>query len=132
MAGGRPPIFGTAEEMQTAIDLYLNECKEEKRPLTIMGLALSIGMCRDTLCEYAKKGEFSDVVKTAKALVELSVEERLFGSNPAGSIFWLKNHAGYKDRQELEHSGDPDKPIEISFRPSITREEWLKIHGLDI
>lgn len=39
----------------------------------------------------------------------------------------------YGDR--LTHSGDSDNPVEIKadvvVRPSITREEWLKIHGLD-
>lgn len=132
-AGGRPPKFTLPELMQIAIDAYFDKCDKDKRPYTIMGLAMSLDMCRDTLCEYAKNGQFSDIVKKAKRRVELSVEERLFGSNPAGSIFWLKNHAGYKDRQELEHSGDPEKPVEIAVtqRPQITREEWLAIHALD-
>jgi len=42
-----------------------------------MGLALALGMCRDTLCEYAKNGEFSDIIKKAKAKVEMNVEENL-------------------------------------------------------
>ncbi len=102
---GRPPIFESPEEMQDKIDQYFTECDDKDKPYTIMGLALSIGMCRETLCEYAKNGTFSDIVKKAKLTVEKSVEERLFSGNSTGSIFWLKNHAGYKDKQEMEHSG---------------------------
>lgn len=34
----------------------------------------------------------------------------------------------------MEHSGDPDKPVEHhhthSVRPQLTKEEWLKLHGV--
>ncbi|MCG3134267.1 MAG: hypothetical protein HMLKMBBP_01560 [Planctomycetes bacterium] len=32
----------------------------------------------------------------------------------------------------MEHSGDPDKPVEhnhnVTVRPQLTKEEWLKLH----
>jgi hypothetical protein len=37
----------------------------------------------------------------------------------------------YGDKVTQEVIGDPEKPLEIVNRPSITREEWLKHHGLD-
>lgn len=126
-AGGRPPKFSGPEDLQARIDEYFESCwvdkitetenketgeiitsnvKYQNRPYTIMGLALHIGLSRQGLCEYAAKGEFSDIVKTAKEKVEMFAEELLFTSkNPGGAIFWLKNHAGYRDKQEVEHSG---------------------------
>jgi ribosomal protein S14 len=104
-SAGRPPKYTEPSKMEVAIDDYFTQCKADDRPYTIMGLALALGMCRDTLCEYAKNGEFSDIVKNAKLKVELSVEERLFAGNPTGCIFWLKNHAGYKDKHETELTG---------------------------
>lgn len=134
-SAGRPPKFETPEDMQAAIDNYFEACwqivevtkgegeaktTESKRlqfrPYTIMGLALSLNMCRDTLCEYAKNGTFSDIVKRAKQTVELNVEEQLIaGKNATGPIFWLKNHAGYRDKQEIEHSGSASRPLIVNF-----------------
>jgi len=128
--GGRPPIYEMPEQMQEAIDDYYESCwdiveikrgegesqtietvRRQMRPYTIMGLALAIGMTRETLCEYAKKGEFSDIVKRAKAIVERDVEENLLaGKNAAGPIFWLKNHAGYTDKVIQEQSGPNGGP----------------------
>jgi hypothetical protein len=45
------------------------------------------------------------------------VEENLVeGKNAAGPIFWLKNHAGYRDKQELEHTGKDGEPFTIIIR----------------
>jgi len=126
-AGGRPPKFATPEELQAAVDAYFDSCWTEKiteatdtktgvctmstvryqsRPYTIMGLALALDLSRQGLCEYADKGDFSDIVKKAKAKVEMNVEELLLDGKGTGPIFWLKNHAGYKDQQEVKHSGE--------------------------
>lgn len=130
---GRPRIFDTPEQMQAAIDDYFESCwgiieitkgegenrttetrRVQERPYTIMGLALALNMCRETLCDYAKQGQFSDIVKRAKQTVELAVEEQLIaGKNATGPIFWLKNHAGYRDKQELEHSGPEGKNLTL-------------------
>jgi len=127
-SGGRPPIFKTPEEMQTAIDIYFETRKTEKRPITIMGLALALGMTRQGLLEYGAKDEFSDTVYRAKALVVDSVEEMLFTGQPAaGPCFWLKNNADYKDKQEVAHTGADGLPLTVivhrgADRPQIADE----------
>ena len=106
MPAGRPPKFETPEEMQKAIDAFYAESEAKDWPLTITGLALAIGMTTETLRQYAEKDEFSATVKTAKGIVEADVERRLLSGQAAtGAIFWLKNNAGWKDKQETEHSG---------------------------
>lgn len=114
--GGRPPKYTDPKVMQTDIDAYFALCKVEKRPRTVMGLALALDMCRDTLCEYAKNGKFSDTVKRAKNIVIAAVEEMLLseGSNKAGGIFWMKNNGGYNDTKQLEHTGKDGGPIETT------------------
>lgn len=123
--GGRPPKYKKREDLQYKIDEYFESCwidkitqvtdkdgnitesnvRYQNRPYTIMGLALHLGMTRETLCQYAKDGRFSDIVKKAKQTVEMYVEEMLLvGKNAAGPIFWLKNHADYKDKTEQEHT----------------------------
>lgn len=116
MAGGRPPKYKNKEELQEAIDKYFKSCyapleegqdpdsyREALRPLTIGGLAVSIGMCRDSLLRYGKNDEFYDTIKKAKDIVHAWAEERLFaGGQVAGCIFNLKNNYGWVDKTEVD------------------------------
>jgi len=91
------------------------EVMTEQEPYTIMGLARALKTTRDTLLDYERgdydakadvdaDGErFSDAIKAAKARVNEDVERRLMtGQATTGAIFWLKNNAGWKDKQEHE------------------------------
>lgn len=126
---GRPAKFTDPNVMQKAIDDYFAECEKNEKPKTIMGLALALDMCRDSLCEYEKDGRFSDIVKKAKARVVQEVEARLFTGNPTGAIFWLKNHAGYRDKADVEHSGIAIGPITINI---IAGREGQPVEAIDV
>lgn len=125
MPAGRPPIFETPEQMQSAIDSYFkfiegeewSKDEVEENPLrqdtmkrypehpTITGLILYIGFShREALHDYEKKTEFSDIVKKARMKVENGYEKALFGKNAAGPIFALKN-MGWTDKTEQVISG---------------------------
>lgn len=105
MPAGRPPIFNTAEEMQQAVDNYFAECVADDDIVTVCGLALALGMTRETLCSYGKNDKFSDTVKIAKMRVENYIEKRLMGTgNATGAIFNLKNNFGWKDRSEIDQT----------------------------
>jgi hypothetical protein len=99
---GRPPKFRSCEEMEAVCEAYFALCKVEDKPLTVAGLCLALNLSRQGLCEYADKPQFSDTVKRAKLRIEESVESRLFGPSATGSIFWLKNNAGYVDNRNHE------------------------------
>lgn len=111
--GGRPPKWGNPEDFQAAIDAYFTKCETSSppKPKTIMGLALALDLSFQGLIEYAAKGEYSEIVKRAKATVVEEVEQRLFGTTPTGAIFWLKNHGGYRDQQD--HKVDASVSITI-------------------
>ena len=95
---GRPPKYSTNEELVKVIDDYFDVCEKYNKPLTITGLASSIGLDRHQLINYGKKSEFYHTIKKAKQLVEAQAEERLYsGKNPAGTIFSLKNNYGWVD-----------------------------------
>ena len=130
--GGRPAKFDKPEEMQAVIDDYFESCFqiveikkgegenqiiETKRiqiePYTVAGLALALGMTTQALRDYEKKDEFLCLIKEAKQKVEVFAESRLFGCNSTGAIFWLKNHAGYVDRQIQEHDVSPTLAAEL-------------------
>ena len=113
-AGGRPVKYETPEQVQTLIDAYFNSRLNEEKPCTIQGLAIALNLSRQGLLEYNKKDQFSDVINKARARICNNVEEMLFTGQPAaGPIFWLKNNAGYQDKQEIAHTGADGKPLTI-------------------
>lgn len=113
---GRPKKYTSRKDMQGDIDAYFKECEDESEARTIMGLALALDMTRETLCQYEKDGEFSDIVKKAKLIVANEVEKRMLAGhgNQAGNIFWLKNHGGMKDKVEVDNT-HTIKSIKVAF-----------------
>lgn len=111
--GGRPKKYTEVEIMQQKINNYFEECNKDNEPYTVTGLCLALDICRDTLAEYAKNEEFSDTIKKAKLKVENYLEKHLItDSSTTGIIFNLKNNFGWKDKQELAHSGSINNPFE--------------------
>lgn len=102
--GGRPRLYNSPEEMQTAIEKYFRECDEKEKPKTMQGLANALGMERHGLLNYADRDEFYSTVKNARDIVTAEIEEKLLkaGTPTVGCIFWLKNNAGWVDKQEIE------------------------------
>ena len=106
MPAGRPPKYKTPEEMQVIIDQYFvdNQYRTDNgviKRYTMSGLALTLGMSRRALVDYAHKDEFLPTIKDARLVVEESLEQSLYGTGVAGVIFNLKNNFGWKDQQEI-------------------------------
>lgn len=120
---GRPLKYKTVKELQAAIDEYFDYCdnrvkqvhsKEgesygisDPEPYTMAGLAFALDLSRQALMEYSHKDEFGDAIKKARQKVEKDVERRLMeGKATTGAIFNLKNNFGWKDKTEVENSGE--------------------------
>ena len=113
--GGRPLKFKSPEELQAKIDAYYEWAKENKKHITITGLAWFLDTNRQTLLRYEEddsellksvsedvRQAFRDTVKKAKARIEMEYEESLYNKNSAvGAIFTLKNNYNYVDKQEV-------------------------------
>lgn len=125
--GGRPPKFKSVEEMQDAINAYFERTlgnvkvttypdgKVEETPaplpVTMSGLANSLGMDRISLLNYEKrevKGEkkFFNTIREARRLVEEFAEGKLFQPGVAnGAAFSLRNNAkGWEDRRKVDEN----------------------------
>lgn len=122
---GRPLAFSSVEELERKIDLYFEtdafismgfDGDEELKQYapTMSGLALSLGIDRKTLTNYANKDEFFPAIKKARSKVEVALEQHLYTKNVTGAIFNLKNNFGWADKQELEHTGRNGGAIEHS------------------
>ena len=148
MAGGRPRIWKSVEEMQAAIDEYfvlcegkmlknedgtpmLNKCLEpvyiNRKPPTVTGLALFLRMSsRKTLLEYEGRKEFRNAVTRAKMRIEEYAETRLYDKDGCnGAKFNLSNNFGWIERQAQEISGKDGEPLQVQFnipRPGQKKE----------
>mgnify|MGYP000698109732 CR=1 FL=1 len=116
MKEGRPLKYKKAEEIKPKIKEYFEECEENDKPKTIIGLALALDLTRDQLIKYQEgkykklseeeEQKFHNTIKKAKEECERYAAEQLFGNGTkSGVIFNLKNNYGWKDKKELEHSG---------------------------
>ena len=120
MAGGRPLKFQSVEEMETKIQQYFKDTKEEE--LTITGLALALDTDRKTLINYENKDEFFYTIKKAKTRIENSYEKSLRKNGRTGDIFALKNF-GWQDKQEIDSS------INVNNYDKLTDEEIEQLLG---
>lgn len=111
----RPPIFETPEEFTRVAEEYFAKQQEDGKPFTVNGLALALGLCRQSLLNYGEKPAFLDAVKAVRTRLEAHWEERLGGPNAAGTIFWLKNQ-GWTDKTETEMYGKGGGPVEQVHR----------------
>lgn len=101
---GRPHKFDSPEQMQGLIDDYFEKTPDKE--ITITGLAIHLDTTREGLCNYEGYSEdFYDTIKKAKNRIANEYERDLRKQGRSGDIFALKNF-GWKDKQEVEHSGE--------------------------
>jgi hypothetical protein len=101
---GRPEKFDNPKELEKKGMEYINNCRTNKKPITVTGLCLKLKTTRDTLMEYQRKEEFSDTIKRLKLYAENYAEEYLYNPNGravVGAIFALKNF-GWSDKLQIE------------------------------
>jgi len=116
MPAGRPLKFKTPQALQKVVDEYFKTTKSVE--WTITGLALAIDTSREGLINYAKRDDYSNIVRRAKLKVENSYELSLRKNGRAGDIFGLKNF-GWKDKKDLGLSTERDFTITLN-RQTIT------------
>jgi hypothetical protein len=96
---------------------------------SILAMCRSIGITRETLCQYEKRETFSDTIKEAKARIEEYLENQLYRKDQVtGIIFNLKNNFGWKDKQEIETTGETtvNNKIDLSNFTTEQLKDMLK------
>ncbi|KKN16965.1 hypothetical protein LCGC14_0970450 [marine sediment metagenome] len=104
----RPKKYKTPEELKLKITDYFCGVVNDDVVPTKSGLTYHLGFVSKTaLNEYLGYEEaYSYVIKEAFIRIEIWWEKKLAGNCVTGSIFWLKNNAGYADKTETRHSGE--------------------------
>lgn len=151
MPAGRPLKYQTVEELQVAIEDYFkgtgtksvenpnydpedDDSQQEvivhQKPPTITGLAFYLGFTsRQAIMNYEGRPEFFDAIKTAKLRIEMHYEESLFGKNPGGPIFALKNF-GWSDKQEIDQKTEISGTLSVDYT-KLSDAALAEIAGLD-
>lgn len=106
------------------------------RAMTIGGLCIFLNINQSTWFDYAKQkgqeGEDKEITKDFSNICT-RVMEIIRNQKFAGAAADLLNaniiarDLGLKDKSEIDHSGY----IETAERPKISRDDWLRLHGLD-
>lgn len=103
--GGRPRCFETEDALAEAVEDYFGSCLapvyDEQgvqiglrwwRKPTLGGLAIHLGVTRETVWNYSKSDRFFNTIKKAKDIITNFTEELLIeGKNPVGAINTLVN-----------------------------------------
>lgn len=103
---GKPRKWKTAEDFERDILAYLRHCEESGEPPLVVGFANYCGTIKDTVIETSKR-----YPEPYKRLLQACEQRLVMGGltgkyNPTVMIFLAKNNHGYKDKQEMEHSGN--------------------------
>lgn len=122
--GGRPRKYKSVRQLTMAINRYFTD---DVIP-TKAGLTLHLGFCdKVSLLNYRDNHpEFTTLIKKTFTRIEQFWEQRLIGTASTGSIFWLKNNAGYTDKVEHIEKTEPIKPLTVAEK-AIIQEAASKI-----
>jgi hypothetical protein len=111
---GRHRIIETPEEFDRLVEEFREQCLKDNEPPTLYGLVYHLGFAsRQSMYDYGKRPGFKHSVARARLLIKVGYEKRLWGSQPAGAIFWLKAQANWKDKQVMEHTTPDGEPLEV-------------------
>ena len=123
--GGRPKAFKTPADLQAKCDEYFNDCLINKEPTTVQGLAIHLGVIRETIYEWEQneaKG-FSHIIKAAKIKLERYLVHRVLSdTKPTGAIFLLKCNYGFIDASNIRLTDGEGNRLDMG----CAAEAWLR------
>lgn len=96
--------YKSEEELSKGIEEYFEDCKKREKPYTMSGLAVWLGITRQTLVNYSHKDKFFPLIKKAKEKVQAQIEENTLDGtfNTTFAIFSLKANYKWDDGNKVE------------------------------
>lgn len=114
---GGPYAFDSVEGLQKELDEYFDLCDKTDTVPTITGIALWLGVNRDTIYAHANNSNspFSDIFKNVINFCHMTMENGTIDGkvNPVTYIFLAKNYFGLEDSKNItvaatNNSGTPN------------------------
>jgi hypothetical protein len=117
-------VFTDPIQFKSDVEKYFADCEQDNRRTSALGLANHLGTLVRTLHNYKARPGFGEVLELAKQRMEEQAYQRLENRDyaTAGVIFNLTNNYGWKQPNQIEHSGSiavahshvpPDVQIEL-------------------
>lgn len=127
-------LYSTSEQLQNTINEYFNNKDKQKKPYTLTGLYLALGLDNETFNNYIrmfdnlknenekKEYEYFAIIKNAKEKILESHETQLLAGtgSTVGTIFYMKNNYNYKDKNET------DINLTTSYNIQLTDDEEIE------
>ena len=123
-AGGRPLLYTNVKKLEKDINKYFEDCDKNNKHYTMSGLALALGISRQSLINYGNKDEFFGTIAKARQKVENYLEQYLYGSSVTGIMFNLKNNFGWKDKQEIDSTVNANVSYEDNLKKVSDTDEY--------
>ena len=127
----KPPAFENPKELKEKIDEYFDICEKNDEVPLLSGLAVKLGVNRQTLANYDVKDEYFGMISIAKSKCEYALEKKLVNKETyaTGQIFALKNGYGWKEQVEYkdETSNNASKEIMGAFAAMLQESARKKL-----
>jgi hypothetical protein len=130
--GGSVKKYQSPDLLEQAIESYFTKQKEDKKAVTVTGLAYHLGFAsRSGLLKYEKEPGyemFYEIISRAKLRIEVALEEELISRNGtvAGLIFNLKNNYNWQDAHVIQASTGSEQ---MDYT-KLSDEEKSELHKL--
>lgn len=119
--------------VEERIGWYFQHCQEDDMKPTVNGLAMALGISRQTLHKWStgqlrgEKSDRSDLIKRAYGMLQLLWEDYMLNGkvNPVSGIFLGKNHFDYTDKQEVTLT--PGTPLGEPVDPAALEEKYADV-----
>ena len=89
---------------------YIDHCRDDGRMPNIAGFCAFNDITRETF--YKQNDYYSDTFKKIQNYLE---DEAINAKNTTMGIFYLKNKFNYRDKQEIESTGETTINSKVSF-----------------
>lgn len=109
--------YKTPEELVSVVKEYFDYCDKNRKPYTISGLALYLGLTTKRLRDYEKDfpgTEYAEIIERAKQTIETYTAEATFDNKRfQGAKFNLQNNFGWAEKQDSNISGEITEIIKL-------------------
>jgi hypothetical protein len=126
------PSIDASDEKQVEkrIYEYFYICAENDMKPSMAGMALAIGVTRETLWHWStgdtRSGTHFNLIKKAIQMLDSQMVDYMQNGkiNPVAGIFLMKNSFGYKDQQEVVVK--PEAPLGEKRDVDALREQYIE------
>ena len=126
------PSIDTADEKQVEkrIYEYFQICADNDMKPSMAGMALAIGVTRETLWQWSvgnfRNDTHHNTIKKAVQMLDSQMVDYMQNGkiNPVSGIFLMKNNFGYKDQQEVVVT--PNAPLGEQVSAEELRERYIE------